>query len=225
MNFLDILFPPYCVGCGKVGTYVCKQCFSTFRTAYDSCYLCHKPSFLGKIHEQCKEACGLDGTLSVWKYEGVMRKLIHAFKYKFSYDMATTIAELMLLTLDSKKGYIPKAVLVPIPLHEKRFKWRGFNQSDIVGRRIAFRMGWQVEQNILRRIKYTSSQVLLNKTERQTNMKAAFVVNKELLPKVENKKIVLFDDVWTTGSTIHSASCALKQAGAGSVWALTIARG
>ena len=114
-------------------------------------------------------------------------------------------------------------ILIPIPLHNVREKWRGFNQSSLVGEKIAEELGFRYEENLLLRVLNKTAQVGLNREDRLTNMKEVFKVNKKI--KIDNKYLYLvFDDVWTTGATLKECCFILKKMGAKSVWALTIAR-
>ncbi|MCX6703995.1 MAG: hypothetical protein NTZ07_00965, partial [Candidatus Woesebacteria bacterium] len=120
-----------------------------------------------------------------------------------------------------------KGVLVPIPIHWHRENVRGFNQSEEIGGQVAKQMGWEFNPEILVKIKPTFSQVELSVEQRKQNLKGVFA----LVSKFHNKvgyslpdSIILFDDVFTTGSTLNEAAKVLKRAGVGKVWGLTIAR-
>jgi predicted amidophosphoribosyltransferase len=127
-------------------------------------------------------------------------------------------------------------ILVPIPLHSSRYRWRGFNQSASVGKYLAAKMGWDFVPDLLIRSGKTTPQVGLNKDERKDNVKSAFVINPIYLQPagetpagvhyssfIVHNSIVLFDDVWTTGATMREAGKVLKMNGAKKVWGITIA--
>jgi ComF family protein len=120
---------------------------------------------------------------------------------------------------------LPNVVLVPIPLHPRRLRWRGFNQAELLGELIAKNLGIKFIPDLLIRVKNTEPQVKLDKDQRQINIRHAFILNKN--SQFDNLKIcnfVLFDDVWTTGATLKEAGKVLKRNGTKKVWGLTIAR-
>lgn len=112
-------------------------------------------------------------------------------------------------------------VLVPIPLHPRRQKQRGFNQATLLARELGCRLGWQIDADTLIRTKATAPQVGLNVEERQDNVRDAFACRKDDLG---GKLVMLVDDVCTTGATLESAAAALRRAGVKTVWAYTLAR-
>ncbi len=119
-------------------------------------------------------------------------------------------------------------VLIPVPLHWQRKNWRGFNQAELLGKMIANKLGISYIPNLLLRIKNTKTQTLLKKEERLLNIKGAFSINKKFSTNSLlscNPNILLFDDVWTTGSTMKESAKVLKKQGFLKVWGLTLARG
>ena len=117
-----------------------------------------------------------------------------------------------------------KPILIPVPLHPRRERWRGFNQSELLGKKLANHFGWQVKTDILSRQRYTQPQMSLKGQERKTNIIKAFKVNSPLSDLIFSSPLIVFDDVWTTGSTLKEAGKALKMAGFKNVWGLTICR-
>ncbi|MBI3443125.1 ComF family protein [Candidatus Woesebacteria bacterium] len=168
----------------------------------------------------------LDRLISVWNYDGVIRKAIIALKYKFASDVAKELADQVNLILKTKN--LKNVVLVPIPLHESRKRWRGFNQSEEIGKLIAVSMDWEFAPNLLKRVFSTKPQVGLKEKERVENVKDVFVLNSSYI--IHPTSYIIFDDVWTTGSTLQEAAKVLKtclrrqETGAKEVWGLTVAR-
>jgi len=114
-------------------------------------------------------------------------------------------------------------MLVPIPLYWQRENWRGFNQAELLGRKLADYFGWQLRNDVLIRQKATLPQVGLEASQRQKNIQGVFRINyNHQIPK--DFSLLLFDDVWTTGSTLKEAGGVLKRAGFKKVWGLTICR-
>jgi competence protein ComFC len=219
MNILDLFFPRQCLSCHKIGAYICLSCVRKVELASTICPLCGSFSPYGKTHPSCRNKTPLDGAIAVWRYEGVVRQAILNIKYKFAYDISKELA-----ILASDKIRIENYTLVPIPLHVKRERWRGFNQSAEVGKLVAKYMNLNYREDILERLVNTAPQARLNKSERTRNIRGIFAVNPEAKRSVAGKKIWVFDDVWTTGSTLSEAAKTLKQVGAKEVWGLALAR-
>lgn len=218
MLFLDLLFPKFCLGCGKWGSYVCCSCYSKIRSLpYLKCPVCSHASFDGSTHPRCQKQFGLDGLTSFFPYTAVVQKAIKAIKYRYAYKVTDDLLRYVVLP------ELPKqSVFVPIPLYPSRLRLRGFNQAEIITRALSKRLDVPVRTDILKRIRKTVPQVdMKNRQDRLSNMKEVFGVNK--VPTQENP-IILIDDVYTTGATMQSACEVLKRSGVKTVWGLTIAQ-
>ncbi|MFH0863755.1 MAG: ComF family protein [Candidatus Gottesmanbacteria bacterium] len=115
-------------------------------------------------------------------------------------------------------------ILVPVPLHWRRENWRGFNQSEVLGKILAQKLDVKFIPDLLIRKKFTQPQVELKGDERQKNIQNAFTLNHNSSFIIHNSNIIVFDDVWTTGSTLRSCGRVLKEAGVKKVWGMTLAR-
>lgn len=198
MNLIDLIFPKKCLECGREGGYICAGCISQV----------------------------LDGTFdennfAVFKYKGVIKKAIVSLKYKFAYDIADELVEETVKRLKSKRYH--GATLVPIPLFWRRENFRGFNQSEIIGQKIAEKMGWKFIPDLLIRNKNTHPQVGLKNSLRKSNLSGVFSLNTDCKLDIKTP-ILIFDDVYTTGSTIKEATKTLKESGFTYIYSLTIAR-
>jgi len=217
---LDFLFPRRCLGCGQWGKYFCQECLKKIKLIERQiCPVCKKLAIGGKTHPRCQTKYSLNGLVSIFTYQGIIKKAIGKLKYKFITDLAEE-----LIGLTSKHMSYPKSsILIPVPLHPRRQRWRGFNQAELLGRMLAEKYGWRVQTNLLVRYKHTKPQVDLKGKERKRNIRGAFKITPKA--KIKNlKKVWLFDDVWTTGSTLRECGQVLKRAGAKEVWGLTLAR-
>ncbi|RLC32920.1 hypothetical protein DRH13_00700 [Candidatus Woesebacteria bacterium] len=220
MNIVDVIFPRKCFGCGINGFYICPKCVSKAESPKLACPKCNGLSQDGAAHIRCRDIVGLDGRVSLWKYTGGIRKAITGLKYKFAFEIAKELAEHAAKKISEKKLFFPKkSVLVPIPLYWHRKNWRGFNQSEEIGKMIAEKLGWGFERNLLIRKASKKPQASLKKEERMANIKGVFSLY--MTPK-KNTPIILFDDVWTTGSTAKEAARVLKKAGVKRVNCLTL---
>lgn len=230
MHILDLFFPKRCVGCGKFGKYVCENCAKSVRIIYRGdtiCPMCEKPAIEGRTHPKCQSKWGIDGLTSVFHYDGVVKKILKTIKYRFASDCVREVSDLVTTmsynNIEEWGRYWTDCQFVPIPLHLKRLRFRGFNQSELMISELAQKFNWIVNQEFLERSRYTQPQVeKLTKQARLENMQSVFKV----APRVSASgvRIVLFDDVFTTGATMRSAANTLKRAGASWVWGLTIAR-
>jgi competence protein ComFC len=227
VELLDFVFPKTCLGCGREGSYICPDCLAKVRLAKPICPYCERPSIDGATHIKCQTKLGLNGLISIWEYEGVIRKAILVLKYKYATEIAQLLRNLVIEQFQNsnlKYQISNLETLVPIPLHWHRQNVRGFNQSIEVGKSISEAMNWKFMPDLLIKKQQTISQVELRGEERRKNLKGVFALSPHNSLFIIPDSIVLFDDVFTTGSTVHEATKVLKRAGAEKVWGLTIAR-
>jgi competence protein ComFC len=228
VNLLDLFFPKKCAGCNKYGGYFCRECVLEIRQSDLVCPFCERPSLGGVVHAVCKRKFGLDGYWNLGVYGGNLRKVIQKFKYKWVSEAASDLVDIILkywvenppVLLDRiKKDKGRFWTVTCVPLHPVRQKWRGFNQSELLAKLFAEKLGLEYK-GILERVKNTTPQMKLSAGERRLNIKNAFKAKERIS---RTTKILLVDDVWTTGSTLKECCFELKKSGAGLVWALTIA--
>ncbi|MEK7141736.1 MAG: ComF family protein, partial [Patescibacteria group bacterium] len=224
MNLLDLIFPKRCLGCWRFGNYFCDRCASTIRAIQQSdtiCPICERPAIGGITHPRCQTKYSLDGLTSIFRYDGIIKNAVKSLKYRRVTDLANEFINLIPppFFLEVTKLQTNKATLIPIPLHPSRYRDRGFNQAEVLGKRIADRLNIPIQTDILRRVKKTTPQVeMKDRKERLQNMKDVFSIhNSQFI--IHNSSIILFDDVFTTGATMRAAGETLKRAGANFVWA------
>jgi competence protein ComFC len=225
---LDLIFPRECLGCGGEGRYLCGDCLGKIDfVKIDYCPLCKKPSTLNKICPACQGETAIKAVWVAGDYnQKILQDLIHNLKYNYLEDISSDLARILFRFLRLKNIFInfginaENTILVPVPLHRKRFLSRGFNQSEL----LAEKLGKLLDVNnlgILKRVKNTQTQINLTRKERQENVKDAFAV---LEKNSNNKKIILIDDVLTTGSTFKECAKVLTSAGFGEIYGLVIAQ-
>ena len=228
-SFLDLLFPRRCLGCGRSGGYFCASCINLVSlNNQDICPVCTKASIGGLTHYGCVSPLALDGLTAVFNYRGLVKKAIKKLKYRFVSDLAEDLVEVFLSFCGENKAFgkfcqAENVALVPIPLHPQRFRWRGFNQAELLGQLIAQNLGLKFLPEVLARTKKTLPQVDLMKIDRHKNIKNAFSLSRNIIIS-QYRNLVLFDDVWTSGATLKEAAKVLKRNGAEKVWGLTLAR-
>lgn len=224
MNLLDLLFPRRCVTCGKVGKYICDKCTPIIRMIGAEeriCPVCGKNAIDGMTHPRCRTIYGLDGMFAACHYKGPIKDAIHQLKYRFVSDLVSTLSKLF---LDNYSKTLPKFdFLVPVPLHKKREKERGFNQSLLLAQIFAKELNISVSAGILKRVRYTKAQVDLKGKERRLNLQKAFICLDS--GGISGKSVGLVDDVTTTRTTFIECARVLKRNGAGTVWGLALAHG
>lgn len=224
-EFLDLVFPIYCLVCGRDGKYVCDDCkYKLPRLDKQQCLVCQSPSPYGKTHPECVTRNSVDGALSALTHKDkYVQKIIHVFKYNFVSDLANPLSELIAATIKNQglEDYFNDFVIVPVPLHARRFNWRGFNQAALLAKSMGKQLGLKIDESVVSRQKFTQPQVKLNADERKKNLEGAF----NLTGDPTNKKILLVDDVVTSGSTANELAKLLKRAHASEIWVVTAAHG
>ena len=163
-----------------------------------------------------------DEVVTCWTYTPEIEKLIHTIKYQRGKKLARLIGDMVGKTLRSYLGEWENGVIVPIPLHKIRYRERGYNQSKLLSLSIANKLFLQTLSDFLVRSRNTSTQTELSAEERQKNVEGAFGFKGMSL--VDGKKILLVDDVITTGATMNSCASVLKKAGAEKIIGIALAR-
>lgn len=205
---LDILFPIECLGCGKEKEWICEDCE-------------------GKIKSDIYIARGifLDKIIVPYSYDDrIIKQSIHLFKYKNIEEIGKVLGKVFINGLNKiiKRGDL-EAICIPIPLHEKRLKERGFNQSEILAVEVGNFFLWELSTAILFRSRFTRPQVGLSEEERKDNIKDAFGIKDNKI--ICDKRVILIDDVFTTGATMEECARVLKGTGVREVWGLALAKG
>lgn len=195
---LDLLFPKFCFLCKREGSYLCRDCLATFEIS--GFHQKHKTQYLSDLYYPSN-------------YQNhFIKKLIQNFKYEpFIKELAQPLSSLIIehFQLMENQPNFKDFILVPIPLDKKRLKWRGFNQAEEIAKELSKFFKIPLFNNILIKIKGTLPQVDLSEKERRENVKNNFLVKNKNL--IQNKKILLIDDVYTTGSTMEECARVLKQ--------------
>lgn len=176
----------------------------------------------GQICLRCKPNSFLDGVVVATQYEDkIIDKAIHFFKYKGIYSLAQPLSFLLVRVLKQVNFWEQDWIIIPVPLHRRRERHRGFNQARLLADYLANSLDLKVVADLLIRKKFTYPQMKLDRADRQKNIKNAFGVNFPII----GKKVILVDDVMTSGSTLEECAKILKQNGAKEVWGAVVARG
>lgn len=217
---LDLVYPPQCPGCGRVGKLFCPGCRELVQAYPQSvCIRCGSALAQRGLCASCAVVpSALDGIFAATIFAHPIREAIHEFKYEGVRDLATPLAEW--LAAAWQQYQMEADLIVPVPLHSKREAERGYNQSALLARALARAAGATVAPAELVRTVHTRPQVGLTAEERRRNIAGAF----HCTGAVTGLRIVLVDDVCTTGATLEACAQALREAGADGVWGLTLAR-
>ncbi|MDD3998663.1 MAG: phosphoribosyltransferase family protein [Candidatus Shapirobacteria bacterium] len=206
---IDWLFPRKCFGCGQGEGYLCSLCETKIKNG-----------------ELIKKN-GFEGIISIYKYDGVIKNIIEKIKYGFVSDASEEMAQKMARKLKIDYPNIveywqkEKYCLLPIPLHQQRQRWRGFNQSEILAEKLSKILKLKYKNNIIiRKLKIKNQAQIKNREEKWKNMINVFeIATKGNMPK----KVILVDDVITSGATMTAALKTLKNSGTNLGWGLTLA--
>jgi len=209
---IELIYPSVCGICNKINEeYICEECKNKLEK-----YL------INKIID-CRKNKNVyyDYQIKILKYEKVVRENIINYKFNEKTYIYQTLEKIL---LNNKKIYsfLKKYdIILPVPMHKKR-KWeRGYNQTELIAKKLAKDLNLAVYSHVLKKIKDTKKQSTLTKLQRTQNIKGAFEITD--ISKIKNKNIILFDDIITTGSTLNECSRILKKAGVKEVTILTIA--
>lgn len=210
INLLELVYPNVCGFCNKI----CKN---------ELCNKCKMKIIQHQIDIVIKpENKYFKELISILKYEGIIRDKILQYKFEDKAYIYKTFAKIV---LKNKKvcGLLKKYdIIIPVPIHKKRKLQRGYNQTQLIAKEISKNIDIKLCNNVLVKNKNTIAQSKLNKNKRKQNIKGAFKALN--VQNIQGKSVLLFDDIYTTGSTSNECSKILKEAGAKTVGVLTIAK-
>jgi len=218
---LDWLLPPRCAGCGKRGYRFCPECQEATTIIGDEhCECCGRPLKPAGLCGPCQKRRPAFTQARGWGiHEGRLRDAIHNLKYRRDVGLGEVLSRQMIEVLSHLDWDLD--IVLPVPLAPNRLRERGYNQSALLARPIALRLGLPYRPNLVRRVRETRSQVGLSRPERYQNVAGAFKADPD---QVSGMSVLLVDDVTTTGATLEAVVEALRQAGAKEVYAITLAR-
>ncbi len=207
-SLLDLLFPPRCLGCRQRGALLCARCRTTCRPV---------PLHVNRrLHERLGKGA-LASTTGAYHFDGAVREAIHALKYEHRARAAAVLGDLLVAYVRAHP--LPTDLIVPVPLHAARLRERGFNQAELLAKHLAAQVNLPVSTHLVR-VRQTAQQAGLHRAERLANVRDAFVWHGAPPPS----RVLLVDDVLTTGATIGAAAEALRTAGTCEVHGLALAR-
>ncbi|MCX7887162.1 MAG: ComF family protein [Verrucomicrobiae bacterium] len=230
---LELFYPRNCQACTRPLAetepgVICSQCLETVRRIERPCCARCSLPFYGAINDEiecgyCKELkFHFSRAVAACLARGVVRLAIHEFKYNGKWYFAPHLAEWIIAAAMSRMDCAAVDVVVPVPLHPRKHRERGFNQAEFLAKQVGKATGKPVWTRCIRRLRDTQTQTHLDREQRMANLRDAFEVP-EPTP-VKGRVFVLVDDVFTTGATLDACAKVLRKAGAADVWVLTVAR-
>ncbi|OGI18756.1 MAG: hypothetical protein A3J06_00565 [Candidatus Moranbacteria bacterium RIFCSPLOWO2_02_FULL_48_19] len=230
-GILDTLFPIRCLSCDAPEEYLCGACLATFpRRLRERCPTCLKATTpQGEVCFACSGIKALDGLFAASVYRSpLVAASLHIFKYRFIPAVATPLGGWLAEKIVEADLLLPD-YCIPVPLHPRRRRFRGFNQSALLAHTLANTLtpglDMPVLEDCLLRTRFTKPQIKTkSREERLGNLKGAFAFTDESIPLIQNKMLWLIDDVATTGTTLEECAMVLKKAGAKKVFGIVLAR-
>ncbi|MBI3987302.1 MAG: ComF family protein [Lentisphaerae bacterium] len=231
--FMDMLYPRACVGCGEAAGddfhYLCWNCMAGIQWIRDPyCFLCGDPCY-GMIHGQyvcslCRKALpSFDMARSAASFAGALKTMIHDFKYNGASWLRQDLSSLLAACVRTHWPDSDIDALLWVPLYPTKERERTYNQAMLLAMELAGLLHKPLAGRCLRRIQPTATQTHLTASRRKANVHAAFEVAGGA--RIAGRRLLLVDDVMTTGATVNECARTLKQAGAAAVYAVTVARG
>lgn len=219
MNFLEkalnFIFPPACGICGRISNnYLCDKCRNNL--------ICSKMYFNQLEDYTNNDKKFIDEHFYIFSYTGIIREKILQYKFNDRAYLANTISEFF-INNEKLCGFLQKYdIMIAVPISFSRKRERGYNQSELIARKIGEAKMICFDNSILQKVKNNKPQSRIHYEQRLQNVKDVYNVQNE--QKIQEKSIILFDDIYTTGATANECARVLKQAGAKKVGALTIAK-
>ena len=199
INVINIIFPQICGFCGKISKEgLCNQCNIKLKELVQDSIICE--DFKDKYFNEL---------IYIFKYEGLIRKLIIDYKFNEKSYMYVGFVKCILKNEKIYKKLQNYDVIIPVPISKKRMKERGYNQSFLIAKELSNKINIDIQTNCLLKTKHIIEQSKLNKEQRKENIQNVYELkNREIL---NNKHILLIDDIYTTGNTVNECAKILQQ--------------
>lgn len=232
-SLIDLIFPPLCHCCREFipdagAVHLCHACMKTTEEIHSPlCTICGVPFLTdGRVDHPCGRclsgSSSYESARAAFTYEGAVRDLIQRLKYDGRVQARRPLSLLTAEHLALFAAETSPDLLVPVPLHARRIRQRGFNQAILISEILSEEWRIPLERRLLRRTRWTEPQVNLAAGERAANVRGAFALAEP--KRVKGARVMLVDDVLTTGSTVNECARVLKKGGAAAVYVVTVAR-
>jgi len=224
----DLAFPTACVGCENFGPWLCADCLKSLTPPIETCIYCKEKTLHGVTCAVCRRKFHLSGVIFVGEYKNkTLREAVHTLKFSGVRDLAEPLGDLLAKNILQTLGNnLNQFTLIPLPLHKKRQNERGFNQSQLLANRISSLLAIPSQETLVR-TKSAAPQASLNpeiQNLRANNITGVFSINSSYQATIP-EKIIIVDDVSTTGATLEEAASILAQNGTKEIWGAVVCRG
>ena len=218
---VDFIYPPTCCSCGNPGALFCSDCQANSQVITNNkCQICGIPLPSAGVCADCRNSPPPFSSLRSWAvYNGPLREALISLKYHNNLGLGMIFSDFLAEIIINEKWNID--YIVPIPISKGHARKRGYNQSMVISRPLSYLLDIPIDNRSVIRVKETSSQVTLSRDERFTNLKYAF---RTVSDKLIGKRVLIVDDITTTGATLISCSETLKDSGCSEVYCLTVAK-
>ncbi len=219
--FLNIIFPKDCLGCQKENIWLCQTCFNKIKILSGPfCIFCKNRLPPNSRCQKCNPRPKARFLFAAASYEmPLIKNLIKYYKYQKIKELAEPLSQLLIKSLDGVN--LKNFKVVPVPLHQAKFRERSFNQAELLAKNLASHFNLEF-CDILTRVKNTKSQTEFKGTDRLNNVLSTFKIKSPV--EITGQKILLIDDVSTTGATLNECGKILKESGAREIWAIVVAK-
>ena len=225
-NFIDLIYPRTCFSCNcsieHPRQYLCPDCENKMEPVKEFCEKCGSYPVKNLCNHCSDNNYSFSRARSVYKFGKEVQVLVHNLKYNEFSGIARFFARKMAEYINSMELFNRIDLICPVPLHKVKKRERGYNQAELISKKLSDILNIRHLPHLIKRKKYTETQTSLSKRERKNNVKNAFRISNKY--NIADKNILLIDDVFTTGATVNSISNLLKHNGVGKIYVLTIAR-
>jgi competence protein ComFC len=213
-RLIELLAPATCFGCGVEGDVICTTCLVMVPVRPGRCYGCNRVSVGGWTCEACRPASALTGVVVATDYEGAVKEAVLRLKFERSRATARVLAELVV----GRLGGVEVDVVTAVPIAPVRYRERGYNQSELIAREVAKRLGLPYRLTLGRTT--NEHQMGRRRNERLSGVAGVFYG----VGRLSDERVLVVDDVITTGATLAECAAVLWEIGAGEVWGAVVAR-
>jgi len=221
---VDAVFPISCAVCGLEGDWLCADHRSALAIrSHHECPVCRRHQVTPSACQWCSSRSYLDQLWVVADYDQVIKSLVHTLKYQLAYQSVAVVTDVF--GHFDRVDWDDQAVLMPLPLHSRRERERGFNQAQLIAIAISEITGNQVVSSPVRRIIYRTHQAGLSAQQRRANIGEDFIFDPDKININPDQRIIIVDDVYTTGATMQAVGKVLKMNGFSKVSGVVLARG
>jgi ComF family protein len=203
----DLLFPSYCINCGRVGQYLCTKCQKKLKNTLPECYACRRLSNRYLTHKECNRF-NINSVFVGWQYDSIAKKFLSQYKYRYASNLAKILSNLLIQRIKDTQfdNLLEKnSLIIPIPITRNHLNKRGFNQSSLIARNISKFFYFNLRDDLLLR-KNSNKRQSTSTLEQRRSLGNVFTLSR----KIKKRNIILIDDVMSTATTVNRAAKVFK---------------